>query len=101
MSEPSPRSLKQTYLEWVEEQVESFKESIPRSELLRIADEAVAELRVTQKGQYQLTEMLLMEAVDRKIVRSLGLPGFRSWCAARPAPAPHRDPIPDAGDASN
>lgn len=101
MREPSPRSLRQAYLEWVEEQVESFKESISRSELLRIADEAVEELRVTQKGQYQLTELLLLEAVDRKIVRALRLPGFRSWVASRRELPAGMDPLPGGADASN
>lgn len=90
--------MRQAYLDWVEEQVETFKESVSRSELLRIADEAVEELRVTRRGQYQLTELLLLEAVDRKIVRALRLPWFRSWCAARRA---RPEPLPEGGDASN
>ncbi len=101
MREPSPRSSKRAYLEWVEEQVESYKESVPRSELLRIADEAVEELRVTRKGQYQLTELLLLEAVDRRIARTLRLPGFRTWLADRRDAAPRAEPIADAADASD
>ena len=38
MNPQSPRSLRRAYLEWVEEQVEEFKDVIPRSRLLDIAD---------------------------------------------------------------
>ncbi len=77
----STRSLRRAYLDWVEEQVEDFKDSIPRSELLRLADQVVEELRLSRKGQYQLTELLLCDAVDRKIFRMLKLPGYKRWCA--------------------
>jgi hypothetical protein len=80
---PSPRSLRRAYLDWVEEQIEDFKETVSRSDLLRLADEVVEELRITQQGQYQLTELLLTTAVDRKIFRLLNLPGYRGWCSAR------------------
>lgn len=79
----SPRSLRRAYLDWVEEQVEAFKDSIPRSDILRLADEVVTELRVSAEGQYQLTELLLCTAIDRRIVRMLKLPGYRAWCAER------------------
>jgi hypothetical protein len=75
----APRSLRRAYEEWVEEQVEEFKDSMPRAELLRLADEVVRELRMTQGGQYQLTELLLCNAVDRYITRMLHLPGYRVW----------------------
>lgn len=71
--------LRQIYDEWVEEQIESFKDSVSRSDLLRIADEAVEEIRMSQTGQYQITEVLLWTAVDRKIFKLLKLPGFRVW----------------------
>jgi hypothetical protein len=90
----------------VEEQIETYKESVSRTELLCVADEVVAELRVNAKGQYQLTELLLAEAVDRKIFRLLRLPSYRSWVASHPVPAavlrggaaPERDslPLPEA-----
>jgi hypothetical protein len=79
----SPRSLRRAYLDWVEEQVEAFKDSIPRGDILRLADEVVSELRVSVEGQYQLTELLLCTAIDRRIVRMLKLPGYRAWCAER------------------
>jgi hypothetical protein len=78
---PSSRLLRQAYVEWVEEQIEEFKETVSRADLLRLADEVVEELRVNQEGQYQLTELLLWAAVDRKIFRMLELPGYRAWCA--------------------
>lgn len=78
---PSSASLRRLYLEWVEEQLEEFKDSVPRSELLDIADEVVANLQVNGKGQYQLTELLLLEEVDRTLFRRLKLPGFRAWVA--------------------
>lgn len=88
----SPRSLRRFYLEWVEDQIEAFKDSIPRGELINLADEVIRELRVSPKGQYQLTEVLLCEAVDRKIFRLLKLPDYRSWAATQraqqPAPTP-------------
>jgi hypothetical protein len=95
MHSPSSRSSRRAYLEWVEEQVEDYKESISRSELLRLADEVVQELMINPRGQYQLTELLLAEAVDRRIIKLLRLPGYRAWCAIRAEDAPN-----DAGDVS-
>lgn len=94
MGVQSTRSLRQAYLEWVEEQVENYKESVPRAELLQLADEAIEELRVSRRGQYQLTELLLCSAVDRKIARLLRLPGYRSWCAAQATPPTPPPPAP-------
>jgi hypothetical protein len=96
---PPSRSIRRAYLDWVDEQIEDFKDSVPRSELLRLADEVVEELRVTRKGQYQLTELLLWIAVDRKIFRLLKLPGYRTWRASHlsfPQPdAPTEEPPED------
>jgi hypothetical protein len=83
MASKTLRSLRRAYVDWVEEQVESFKETIPRSELLRIADEVVERLRMTRGGQYQLTELLLCGAMDRHIFKMLKLPGYRAWCELR------------------
>jgi hypothetical protein len=83
MSPMSPRSLRRAYLEWVEEQVEDFKDAIPRNRLLAIADEVVDELRLSRGGQYQLTEVLLCDAMNRYLFRLLKLPGYRAWCAQR------------------
>jgi hypothetical protein len=83
MPQNSAPTLRQVYLQWVEEQIEEYKDSVSRSDLLRLADEVCEELRVTQRGQYQLTEMLLWAAVDRKIFKLLKLPGYRSWSSGR------------------
>jgi len=83
MPEKKSPTLRQLYDLWVEEQVEDYKDSVSRSDLLRLADEACEELRVSQVGQYQITEILLTDAVDRKIIALLKLPGFRSWSKAR------------------
>jgi hypothetical protein len=81
MGSATPRSLRRAYVEWVEEQIEEFKERIPRAQLLAMADEVVNELRMDGGGQYQLTEILLCNAMDRRIFRMLKLPGYRAWCA--------------------
>lgn len=84
----NPTSRRRAYLEWVEEQIEGYKESVSRAALLQVADEVVTDLRINPRGQYQLTELLLAEAVDRKIFKMLRLPSYRSWAAARPHRAP-------------
>ncbi len=85
MGSASPRSLRRAYVDWVEEQIEEFKERIPRAQLLSMADEVVTELRVDGGGQYQLTEILLCNAMDRRIFRMLKLPGYRAWSAQHTA----------------
>jgi hypothetical protein len=83
MNPQSPRSLRRAYLEWVEEQVEEFKDAIPRTRLLDIADEVVGELQLSRGGQYQLTEVLLCDAMNRYLFRLLKLPGYRTWVEQR------------------
>lgn len=87
MPRNSAPSLRQVYEQWVEDQIEEYKDSVPRADLLRLADEVCEQLRINQRGQYQLTEMLLCTAVDRKIFKLLGLPGYRTWSRARRANA--------------
>ena len=75
---PRPtRSLKHEYELYLELEIENYKESIPRSALLGIGDEAVSSL--TQQPQLALTELLLCEEVDRIIVRRLRLPTYNTW----------------------
>jgi hypothetical protein len=70
-----------------------FKETIPRSRLLAIADEVVTELRLARGGQYQLTEVLLCDAMNRHLFKLLKLPGYRAWCEMRATqPEPPHDP---------
>lgn len=93
MSKDSSRSLRRAYLEWVEEQVEDFKDTIPRSRLLAIADQVVDELRLARGGQYQLTEVLLCDAMNRHLFKLLKLPGYRAWLEERASrPEPLHDP---------
>ena len=70
---------RQAYLAWVEEQIEEFKTSLTRDELLAIADEAVNQLFAHPDGQYPLTEMLLCDAVDTLLFQRLNLPDYKQW----------------------
>lgn len=73
----APRSLKHEYELYVEREIEDYKDSVPRSVLLSIGDEAVAALRL--QPQTTLTEMVLWEEVDRIIAKRLRLPSYRTW----------------------
>jgi hypothetical protein len=86
LSTPQPRrrlvrqqSLRQEYEEFVLQQIEDYKDQLSRPDLLAIADEAVRELEVGPKEQLVLTEVLVLEHVDRLIKRRLRLPTFRKW----------------------
>ena len=74
-----PRSLKQEYQEFILQRLEEYKNTVPRAELLAIGDEAVRELQASAQDQYLLTEVLLLEHVDRIIARRLRLPSFPRW----------------------
>lgn len=76
-----PRSLRYEYELYVEQELEAYKESVPRSVLLRIGDDAVSALAAGQ--QLALTELLLCEEVDRIIRERLRVPSFRTWCRKR------------------
>src|SRR5204863_148040 len=74
-----PRSLKQEYHEFLLQRIEEYKNTLGREELLEIGDEAVRELEASAAGQYLLTEVLLLEHVDRIIARRLRLLSFPRW----------------------
>ncbi len=75
---PRPtRSLKHEYELFVEQEIENYKESVPRAVLLSIGDEAVTSL--SAEPQFALTELLLCEEVDRIIFRRLRLPSYDTW----------------------
>src|SRR5437667_11995985 len=74
-----PRSLKQEYQEFLLQRIEEYKNRLSRAELLEIGDEAVRELEESSAGQYLLTEVLLLEHVDRIIARRLRVPAFPRW----------------------
>ncbi|MFN2570709.1 MAG: hypothetical protein ABR537_03710 [Gemmatimonadales bacterium] len=75
----APRSLKQEYQEFILQRLEEYKNTVPREELLQIGDEAVRELQASAQDQYLLTEVLLLEHVDRIIAQRLRLPSFPRW----------------------
>jgi hypothetical protein len=70
---------RQQYLAWVESQIEEFKASLTRDELLDLAEQAVDTLLPSEDGQYPLTEILLSDAVDALLFARLNLPDFRQW----------------------
>jgi hypothetical protein len=71
------RSLRHEYELYVEREIEEYKDTISRTALLSIGDEAVARLR--EQPQTTLTEIVLWEEVDRLIARRLRLPTYRAW----------------------
>ncbi len=75
---PRPtRSLKHEFELFLEHEIENYKESVPRSVLLSIGDEAV---RILEKQeQMQIDQMVLWQEVDRIIVRRLRLPRYDTW----------------------
>lgn len=77
MATRTARSLRHEYELYIEQEIENYKESIPRAAILAIGDEAAARLAV--EAQLVLTEMLLLEEVDRIIFRRLRLPTYTTW----------------------
>jgi len=74
-----PPSLKQLYQEYLLQRIEAYKNSLSREELLRLGDEAIAELQTTSEEQFILTEVLMLESVDRLISKRLRLRSFARW----------------------
>ncbi len=77
MREHGARSLKYEYELYVEREIEDYKDSIPRSILLGIGDEAVAVLRAQE--QVAFDELILWTEVDRIIFKRLRLPSYATW----------------------
>jgi hypothetical protein len=77
MPQRPSRSLKYEYELFVEREIENYKESVPRSVLLTIGDEAVRVLAGEQ--QFALTELLLWDEVDKIIFKRLRLPSYATW----------------------
>lgn len=61
------------------QRVEAFKNSMSRDELLRLGDEAVSEMQATIEGQFMLTEVLMVDQVDRLIIKRLRLKSYPRW----------------------
>jgi len=75
----STYSDKQHYHEYILQRIEGFKNSIGREELMRLGDEAASELQTTSEGQFVLTEVLMLETVDRLIMKRLALRPYGRW----------------------
>lgn len=75
-----PASPKQQYQEWLLRRIEDYKNQISRDELLRLGDEAAAELSDGANGQqFLLTEVLMADTVDRLIAKRLRLKSYSRW----------------------
>ena len=77
MAQHIPRSLKHEYELYVENEIENYKESVSRSAILKIGDEAAAFLRAGE--QFAMDELLLWAEVDRIIRKRLRIPGYDTW----------------------
>jgi hypothetical protein len=75
----SPYSDKQHYHEYILQRIEGYKNSIGREELMRLGDEAASELQATSEDQFVLTEVLMLETVDRLIMKRLALRPYSRW----------------------
>jgi hypothetical protein len=71
------RSLKHEYATYVDLEIERYKDSIPRSALLKIADDAVEQLR--SGTQLELNQLVLCDAVNELIMRRLKIPQYERW----------------------
>jgi hypothetical protein len=71
------RSLRHEYDVYVQREIEDYKDSIPRSTILGIGDEAVARLRAQE--QVAFDELILWDEVDRIISARLRIPAFSTW----------------------
>lgn len=87
------RSLRQQYDLYKMDRIEHYKNSISRGDLLRLADEAMADIRGEDERQFLLTEVLAATAVDDLITRRLGIRSFEVWRKQYPKlRAAQRDP---------
>lgn len=77
MAQQNPRSLKHEYELYVENEIENYKESVSRSAILKIGDEAAASLRAGD--QFTMDELLLWAEVDRIIRKRLRIPAYATW----------------------
>lgn len=77
MDQSAPRSLKYAYEMFVEDEIERYKDSISRTYLLKIGDEAVAALEA--EAQFGMNELLLCDEVDRIIRKRQSIPSYTTW----------------------
>jgi hypothetical protein len=95
------RSPRQRYTDWVQDRIEEYKSDLTRDELLALADRAVHALFDTDDAQYPLTEILLRDAVDALIFRTLDLPGYRKWLKTCHTDTPTRPQNRTNGEAAD
>lgn len=74
-------SLKHEYQEFVEHEIEEYKDRVSRSAILKIADEAAQ--RLHRQEQVTLNELVLWLEVDRIIAARLRLPPYQTWARRR------------------
>lgn len=72
-----PRSLRHEYELYVEREIEDYKNSVSRSYLIGVADEAMR--RLGSGDQMGMTELLLAAEVDKLITKRLRLPSYETW----------------------
>lgn len=77
MDQSAPKSLKHEYELFVENEIDRYKESISRTALLKIGDEAVASLE--SAAQFTLSELLLVGEVDKIIRKRIRVPSYATW----------------------
>lgn len=77
MALSAPRSLKYEYDLFVENEIEIYKDSISRTVLLKIGDEAVASLH--NQAQFAMDEIVLCDEVDKIIRKRLRIPAYTTW----------------------
>jgi hypothetical protein len=77
MTDRAQYSLRYEYELYVEQEIEIYKDSVPRSSILRIGDEAVAFLR--EREQPEFDELVIWAEVDKIIRRRLRIPSYATW----------------------
>ena len=75
----APISLQQQYQQYIMQRIEAYKHALSRNELMKLAAEATAEMVGSLEGQLVLTEVLVLESVDRLIMKRLKLPSYKRW----------------------
>ncbi|MBM3898798.1 MAG: hypothetical protein FJ362_01375 [Gemmatimonadetes bacterium] len=73
----SPRSLRQEYQQYVEREVEDYKNSVSTTFMYGIAQEAAKALE--EAPQLGIREVMLADEVDRIIAKRLRLPRYETW----------------------
>ncbi len=71
------RSLKHEYANYIDLEIEHYKDSISRDALMKLADDAVASM--STRAQLELSELVLCDAVNEQIMRRLKLPPYERW----------------------